>query len=188
MKHDTAEQVEQLAERHGWMVFATAHRVLGNPEDAEDVLQEVFLKLLTSRNGRRGADAVRDWGAYLRVTASRCAVDLLRRRSRWKKDGPELPEDAPAPADQNPRQSAIRRQKAAILRRAVASLPKREARIFALRYFEDLSYEQIAEQTGRTVSSVGVILHRARKRLREILEPILGPDESGERTENGKGE
>lgn len=176
MKGEHAERVAELADRHGRMVFATAYRVLGCAEDAEDVLQEVFLKLLTSRNGRARAEAVRDWGAYLRVTASRCAVDLLRRKSRWKKDGAELREDVPAPADRDPRQLAIRRQRARLLRQAVGSLPKHEARVFALRYFEELPYEEIAQQAGIKVKSVGVLLHRARRRLRHILEPMLAAD------------
>lgn len=173
-------RLAELAERHGRMVFATAYRILGCPEDAEDVLQEVFLKLL-ARNGHLQSGTVLDWGAYLRVMASRCAVDVLRRRPKWQADDNDVLEDIPAPADQNPRRSAIQHQKAHLLREALAMLPERDARIFALRYFEELSYEDIARQTGEDASAVGVILHRARKRLQAILEPLLARD--GQRVE-----
>jgi len=176
MTNDYADYVAELANLHCRMVFATAYRVLGNTDDAEDVLQEVFLKMLRSWTGR--LKPVADWGAYLRVMASRCAVDLLRRKPRWAEDGAKPLEDFPAPADQNPRHAAIQRQRAMLLRRALQSLRKRDARIFALRYFEDLSYDEIARQTGLSTQSVGVILHRARKRLRKILEPILGESSS----------
>lgn len=97
MKDDLTERVAELADRHGRMVFATAYRVLGRAEEAEDVLQEVFLKVLQSWNGRLKPDTVQDWGAYLRVTAARCAVDLLRRKPKWENDGAEPPEELPAP-------------------------------------------------------------------------------------------
>lgn len=67
----------------------------------------------------------------------------------------------------------MRNELAPLLRRAISSLPKRESTVFSLRHFDDFSYEQIASQLGISVSSVGVILHRARKRLRDVLTPLL---------------
>jgi len=191
MTDDYAGRVAELADRHGRMVFATAYRILGRPEDAEDVLQEVFLKLLASRNRRLSSEDVQEWGAYLRVMASRCAVDLLRRKSKWKAEDMELCEEMPAPADRNPRRIAIQHERARLLRQALSTLPKHHARVFALRYFEEFSYEEIARQAGLSIGSVGVLLHRACKRLRELLEPILGRgarrEEKGEnRTELAK--
>jgi len=182
MNDEHAEWLAELADRQGRMVFATAYRILGCAEDAEDVLQEVFLKLLASRNRRSKAEGVRDWGAYLRVMAAHCAVDLLRRRSKWKGEDMELCEEMPAPADHNPRRLAIQHQRARLLRQAVSTLPKRDARVFALRYFEELSYEKIAQQTGLNINAIGVVLYRARNRLREILEPLVARD--GRREEN----
>lgn len=174
MTDDHVDAVAELADRYGRMVFATAYRVLGNAEDAEDAFQEVFLRLLGTRNGHVKPDAVRDWGGYLRVTASRCAVDLLRRKSKWKQNREELSEAIDAWAAGNSPPAAARRQKAELLRQALAGLPKRDARVFALRYFEDASYRQIAAQMDLSVNQVGVILHRGRRRLREILEPMVG--------------
>jgi len=62
------------------------------------------------------------------------------------------------------------------LRQALRSLRKHDAEIFALRYFEEFSCDEIARQTGVSLNAVGVILYRARKRLREILEPMLALD------------
>jgi len=175
MKDGHAEQVEELADRYGQMVFATAYRVLGNAQDAEDTLQEVFLKLLGRWNGRLKPDAVRDWGAFLRVAASRCALDMLRRKVRRKRAADKLSEEVELAAKEDPRRSANQREEARLLRQALSLLPNRDARIFALRYFEDLPYAEIAEQMSLSTSQVGVILHRARKRLQEILEPIVVP-------------
>ena len=174
MKHVHAEWVAELAERHGRMVFATAYRILGNADDAEDAIQDVFLRLLSSRDGGWKPDSVRNWGAYLRVAATRAAVDLLRRRSKWIRSRRALSEEI-EDATVKPVDSLIARQaKAERLRQALAGLPKRDARVFVLRYVEDLSYQQIAVEMDLSVNQVGVILHRARRRLRDVLDPVLG--------------
>ena len=82
MAEKRAKRVEELVERHGRMVFATAYRILGVAEDAEDVLQDVFMKVLGNWRSRPNLDAVRDWGAWLRVAATRRAVDVLRRNRK----------------------------------------------------------------------------------------------------------
>ena len=174
MKRDVKDQLAELANWHGRMAFSAAYRILGNVADAEDAVQEVFLKLLDHRNGRLRLDAVRDWGAYLRVAASRAAVDLLRSKPKWQQGNQEEGGEFEAVIEENPRSLTIQRQQAGLLRQAMRALHNRDATVFALRYFEDCSYEEIAEQMQISVNSVGVILHRARKRLREILEPIVG--------------
>ena len=176
MRGDRAERVAQLVHEHGRMVFSTAYRILGNAQDAEDTLQEVFLKMLSRWNGSLKPGRVEDWGAYLRTAAARSAVDALRRRKSRKETPGEEIDILEAPPEQNPRSLAAQREKAGLLRRAVGALPKREARLFALRYFEDFSYEQIAARTGLSVSLVGVVLHRARARLQKTLEPFLSPN------------
>ena len=179
MNADRNNQVAELAETYGQMVFATAYRSLGNGEDAEDALQEVFLKMLSAWNGRLKTGGVRNWGAYLRTVASRCAVDLLRRRTKRKPESDELSDLIEAPPGQDPRSLASQRQRARLLRQALAALPTRDARVFALRYFEDFSYEEIAAQMGLDVNHVSVILFRGRKRLEELLRPLMAPDEAG---------
>ena len=182
MSADHEEWLGRLAEEHGRMVFATACRILGHADDAEDALQDVFLKVLRTGRSRNGQAAVRDWGAYLHVMATRAAIEILRRRKRYRRDGGELTDDVVAVATvagEDARGAAIRRERAALLRQALRRLSERDARVFALHYFDDWPYESIAAEMRLTVSLVGVILHRARRRLREILEPILEPAFSG---------
>ena len=188
MRHGHTERVAELADRHGRMVFATAYRVLGNAEDAEDTLQEVFLKLLSKWNGSLKPGAVRDWGAFLRVAASRRALDMLRRKARRKRTSDRLSEGVGPAAKEDPRHLANRREEAKLLRQALSLLPNRDARIFALRYFEDFPYAEIAEQMNVSVSQVGVILHRARKRLQEILEPMVVPASPSRRAAGDAGQ
>lgn len=178
MRDDQADRVSVLAETYGKMVFATAYRILGNADDAEDALQNVFVKLLTTGNGQHAREPVRDWGAYLRVAATRCALDLLRRRPKLRPESLDDVGDVAGPPERNPRQQATRRESAALLRQALASLPEMESRVFALRYFEEFSYEEIAAQLDLSPNAVGAHLYRARKRLQDLLGPVL----SGENT------
>ena len=181
MKRDHADRVAELADQYGQMVFATAYRILGNADDADDAFQDVFLKLLGSRNDYLKPDAVGDWGAYLRVTASHCAVDLLRRKSNWPQQPKGLSEATQDCTAEDPQRLASQRQKAELLRQGLAALPKRDARVFALRYFEDFSYQEIAVQMKLSINQVGVILHRGRQRLRNILEPMVASVQAGNR-------
>ena len=183
MKSSHADVVAQLADQFGRMVFATAYRILGNRDEAEDAYQEVFLKLMKAKRMRIPLDRTDEWGAYLRVVASRCAFDLFRRRPRWESADEERLGTLGSPNGKDPRSAATERQQAEMLRRALRCLSERDARIFSLRHFESLSYERIAELEQLSVSAVGVILHRANQRLRKILEPMVTRDEQDK--ENG---
>lgn len=176
MHTDRKKRVAELADQYGPMVFATAYRILGNADDAEDALQEVFLKLLGGWWDRLKAERIRNWGGYLRVTTVRIAIELLRRRRRRGEEALTIVEDRADPSAADPRALAIGSERAGQLRSALARLPKREARVFALRYFEESSYEQIAEELGLRVRRVGVLLFRARGRLRKILKPLALED------------
>jgi RNA polymerase sigma-70 factor (ECF subfamily) len=170
MNREQSDWITNLSERYGRMVFNTAYRVLGNTDDSEDVLQEVFLKLMKSQGRQTRPESIRDWGAYLRVTASRCAIDILRKKSRRREENWDYIDEIESPSE-NPRFAASENQKAVLLRHAISQLPEREAKLFALRYFEELTYDQIAEQMQINVNQVGVILHRSRDRIKELLQP-----------------
>jgi len=160
--------VDDLVNRHGRMVFTTAWRILGESTSAEDVLQTVFLKVLHLKD-RQHAE-IREWGAWLRVLATRCALDELRSRRHHVLDSEELPDSFLASPDDDPHQLLHEKQNAARMRRLLRELPDKDARIFALRFFEELSYEEIAAALNLSVNQVGVSLHRSRKRLSVLLE------------------
>lgn len=163
---------------HARDVFRAAHRITGSVQDAEDVLQTVFLRLM------RGADAAEldNPAAYLHRSAVNAALDLLRQRRRraavpldGAADGDAPPaERQAAEAAATPADGALRDA----LRAAVAELPGRAGQVFALRYFEGYSNRQIADLLDTTENTVGVTLHRARARLRLALAP-WHPDGQG---------
>ena len=157
-------------EQHGRQVFRTAYRITGNVEDAEDVLQTVFLNTLRrGRDETPGGRLGRTPGSYLARSAVNGALDVLRRRRPGLDSDTdavgELPDTAAPGAAQSVWQGELRVR----LRAALSTLSPNWAEIVALRYFEDLSNVEIAELLGTSASTVAVTLHRARARLRAVL-------------------
>jgi RNA polymerase sigma-70 factor, ECF subfamily len=149
----------ELYERHYEAVFRAALRVTGNPADAEDVLQTVFLRVLA-----RGEDVeeLATPAAYFRRAAVNAAVDVLRRRE-LRADS-VYDDSAPHAAVQSPLLLKER------LRRAIAALDSEDASLFLLRHVEGLSNEELAGLFQLEKNNVAVRLHRIRQRLQTELE------------------
>ena len=148
-----------LFERHYEAVFRTALRVTGRPADAEDVLQTVFLRVLSG--GDQG-DAVRQPAAYFRRAAVNAAVDLLRRRTTRA----ETAYDDTAPHAAVESGLLLKEQ----LRRAIAMLDRDDATLFVLRYVEGLSNQELADLFQLEKNNVAVRLHRIRLRLQAEMQ------------------
>jgi RNA polymerase sigma-70 factor, ECF subfamily len=148
----------ELYERHYEAVFRAALRVTGNPADAEDVLQTVFLRVLA-----RGGDVedVALPSAYFRRAAVNAAVDVLRRRELHA----ESVYDDRAHAAVHPPLLLKER-----LRRAIAALDSEDASLFLLRHVEGLSIEELAGMFQMEKNNVAVRLHRIRHRLQAEME------------------
>ena len=147
----------ELYERHYEAVFHAALRVTGNPADAEDVLQTVFLRIIA--RGARGGDVeeVALPAAYFRRAAVNAAVDVLRRRE-LRADS-VYDDSAPHAAVQSPLLLKER------LRRAIAVLDSEDASLFLLRHVEGLSIEELSGLFEIQKNNVTVRLHRIRHRL-----------------------
>lgn len=148
-----------LYERHYEAVFHAALRVTGRPADAEDVLQTVFLRVLS---GAEQEAAARHPGAYLRRAAVNAAVDLLRRRAVRA----ETPYDEAAPHAAVESGLLLKQQ----LRRAIATLDREDATLFLLRYVEGLTNQELADLFELEKNNVAVRLHRIRLRLQAEME------------------
>jgi RNA polymerase sigma-70 factor (ECF subfamily) len=149
----------ELYERHYQAVFRAALRVTGNPADAEDVLQTVFLRVLA-----RGGDVedVALPAAYFRRAAVNAAVDVLRRRELHAES--VYDDRAPHAAVQPP---VLLKER---LRRAIAALDGEDASLFLLRHVEGLSIEELAGMFRMEKNNVAVRLHRVRHRLQAEME------------------
>ena len=146
-------------ERHYEAVFRAALRVTGRPADAEDVLQTVFLRVLS---GSEQEDAAGRPAAYFRRAAVNAAVDLLRRRAIRAETA--FDETAPHAAVESG--LMLKEQ----LRRAIANLERDDAALFLLRYVEGLSNQELADLFQLEKNNVAVRLHRIRLRLQAEME------------------
>ena len=157
-----------MYQAHHGLVFRTAYRVTGNAADAEDVLQTVFLRML--RRDQR-ARALENQESYFRRAAINVALDVVR----VGKDSRSVPLDdvPPESLSQKPPESDSRELREC-LRRALARLNRREAEIFAMRFFEDMSNQEIAKLLGISQIHVAVILHRTRARLQKEVRSYQG--------------
>ena len=144
----------ELYERHYEAVFRAALRVTGSPADAEDVLQTVFLRVM-SQGGNLEEIALP--AAYFRRAAVNAAVDVLRRRDLRSESS--LDTLAPHASVQPPFLLKER------LRRALSILDRDDASLFLLRHVEGLSIEELAELFRLEKNNISVKLHRIRLRL-----------------------
>jgi RNA polymerase sigma-70 factor, ECF subfamily len=149
----------ELYDQYYATVFRAAYRVTGNPADAEDVLQTVFLRFL-NRGNRLDTANVSE--AYFRRAAINAAVDLLRRRI-LRAEAP-FNEEAPPAVPDSPELLKMR------LRRAIATLEQSDGVMFLLRYIEGLSNGDLAEMFGLEKNNVAVRLHRIRQTLQTEME------------------
>jgi RNA polymerase sigma factor (sigma-70 family) len=135
----------------------------GNAADAEDVLQQVFLRLLRRGNN---AEPLENQESYLRRAAINLSLDAIRNRQ----DARSIPLDDVPPLESHRDQNQTELQDT--LRRALATLTGRAAEVFALRYFEGYKNQEIARMLGISQVQVAVLLFRTRKQLQhEIKSP-----------------
>ena len=148
---------------HQGRVFRAAYRITGNAQDAEDVLQTVFLRL--ARQG--DAASLANPPSYLYRAAVNAALDLLRARKDRSSVTLEEAHGAPDVPARRPDQVHEAAELRAWLRQAIAELPPRAAEVFALRHLEGLENGEIARALGISRVAVAVTLHRARYRLQQ---------------------
>lgn len=152
--------------------YTLAYRLVGNEEDARDVVQEAYLRAYKGLKRFRGDAQFTTW--LYRITAN-CASTHLVKRSRHRHE--ELTEELPLPDLSGrgvPEEHADRGDVRATLRNALAELPPRLRAVVVLRDIYDLPHEAIAAELGISESAAKVRLHRARRKLRERLYPLAG--------------
>jgi len=160
-------ELETLFRNHHARVFRTAQRVTGSAADAEDVLQTVFLRLV---KGQESYDLSQNPEAYLSRAAINASLDLLRSRTRAKSVNiDDVESQALASKLMTPEAEHDERELQTLVRQAVARLGKTAGEMFVMRYYEGLDNREIAEAMNTSPLVVGVVLHRARTKLRKEI-------------------
>lgn len=166
---------EQLVERHQRLVVGTVARMLGNTSDAEDIAQQVFVRVWKSAKRYVPRAKFTTW--LLKITRN-LVFNELRRRSRH----PQVPLQSETEEEERPIRdehavapdaSLLEQELQKAIDAAIANLPETQRLAVILRRYEELSYEEIAETLDQSVSAVKSLLFRARTELRESLQRYL---------------
>ena len=166
--HD-AEALGEIHRRFFRRVFGLCRYLLDSRESAEDATSEVFLKLQRSIETYDGSTPFPSW--LMRVAGNQC-IDTLRRRKRARQMIVEV-EDvttiAAPSSEPSPLGAVITTEERARVRDAIASLPMKYRVPLVLRYYSDLSYDEIAQQLSLPRNHVATLIFRAKQELRQKL-------------------
>ena|ERR1700758_185654 len=167
--HDS-EALGEIHRRYVRRVFGLCRYMLDSRESAEDATSEVFLKLQRSIESYDSSIPFPRW--LLRVAGNQC-IDVLRRRRRGRQVIVEVEDGArvvEAPSSElSPLGAVIRMEERAQLQAAIARLPENYRLPLVLRYYSELSYDEIAQQLGLQRNYVATLIFRAKQELRRKL-------------------
>jgi len=166
------EVFEALVRKYNRMAGAIAFGIVGELHEAEDVVQEAFLKAFRALSALRDRTKFKFWIAGMVRTK---ALDCLRKRQSGRirsslDAGLELPGDAFRDAP-SPEEVEVREENRQKVIEALESLPPEDRLVVVLKHMEGLSYKEISEITGSTVGAIESRLFRARQSLRRKLDP-----------------
>jgi RNA polymerase sigma-70 factor (ECF subfamily) len=168
-----ADAFQTLVDRHSRSLFRLAYRITGSEHDAEDVVQETFLRAYRRLQDFEERANV---GTWLYRIASNCAVDLLRGRPRWMTHAaspdpegymPELPDEGPS-AERLVMSAEIERT----IQDTMSRLSPTERAAFVLRHFEGMSIEEAGTALGLGASATKHSIFRAVRKMRQALAPF----------------
>lgn len=176
-----AAAFETLVRRHGGRLLAVARRIVGNDEDANDVLQDTFLSAFKALEDFDGRSQLASW---LHRIAVNCALQRLRSRRRkppvcsidellptFKENGHR--DDPRGPWTENVDCAIARQETRTLVRRAIGKLPEDYRTVLVLRDIEGLDTAETAGALGVSEGVVKTRLHRARQALRTLLDPHM---------------
>lgn len=170
-----SEAFRALVERHSRAVYRLAHRMTGSPQDAEDVVQDTFLRAYRQL-GRFESRA--NFSTWLHRIAVNCSIDLIRSR-RHQESGADAADlehfegAAEDRADPSPERLMLSTQVQERIGAAMAALSAMERAAFVLRHFEGQSIEEISRALGLKTNAAKHSVFRAVRKMRVALEPFV---------------
>jgi RNA polymerase sigma factor (sigma-70 family) len=169
---ESAEELAGLVDRYSDRLFTYACRRLGDFHEAEDVVQEVFLRILEGRARQRSVENV---GAYLFRMVTNACIDRQRLLRRRGTQAPQEATDEAQPSSGDPAQLLALVEETRRIEETLRALPPVQAEAVRLRVFGELSLEEIAQIEGCSVNTVSSRLRYAFARLRRTVERETRP-------------
>lgn len=181
--NDDADAFAQLVDLYQHRLVSVMRHLVGSPEEAEDLAQEVFLRVFRTR---RNYHPTAKFSTWLFTIANNLALNLRRDRKRRttvpldvQDSGQMLLSPAHRVANQRdraPHHGIDQEELSAVVRRALDCLNERQKMAVILNKFEDMNYAEIADVMGLSTKAIKSLLSRARARLREELQPYIYMD------------
>jgi RNA polymerase sigma-70 factor, ECF subfamily len=179
VKKGSQEAFSQLVDRHQTSVYSLCHRMTGDRAEAEDLAQESFFRAYKGLDSFRKGARLKPW--LLKIAANAC-LDLLRKKKQetLSLDSLMIVEDGPFSLreDEHPENAYLLEEARGNVQTALLHLPADYRIVLVLRYLEDLSYREVADTLGVTLSTVETRIYRAKKALARML---VSPGERGEK-------
>jgi len=170
--------VRELTRRYNQRLYRLARSIVGDPADAEDAVQEAYLKAFASLDRFRGESALATWLTRIVINE---ALGRVRRRHptvAWAAESETSGQQRAAghrpAADPNPEEAMAQQEIQSVLERSIDDLPEAFRVVFVARFVEGLSLEETADLLGVRRETVKTRSHRAKRRLRADLERKLG--------------
>jgi RNA polymerase sigma-70 factor (ECF subfamily) len=174
VQHGDQSAYAELMERYKDSIYYMLLKMVNNKDDAEDLTIEAFGKAFNRLDQYTPNYAFSTW--LFKIASNNC-IDFIRRRKKgtlsldnpiYGNDGDEMTIDV-KDHERNPEETAIHEQKVKLMREVVQKLKPRYRRLVELRYFEEFSYEEIAEELNLPLGTVKAQLFRAREFLYNIM-------------------
>ena len=172
----SADRFEEVALRHLPAAYNLARWLVHNDHDAEDIVQEAYLRAFKFFEGYRGGES-RTW--LLTIVRNTSYSWLQRNRARELTDSIDEAEEEPNSDFTNPELRLVHDADVKMVRAALAELPLEFREVLVMREFEDLSYKEIATIADLPIGTVMSRLARGRKRLHSLLATRLGVHTKG---------
>ena len=147
-------------------LYRMAFRLMSNREEAEDVVQEVYVKLWGMRNKLESYNSIE--ALAIRITRNLC-LDHLRRK-KVNQDAMKAEKMKEERHSVTPLEELEHKEKEALMHTLIAALPEPQRSLVHLRHLEEKEYDEIAEMVNMNVNAIRVSISRARKQMREMLE------------------
>ena len=183
---DDVKAKTQIVHNYQGMVYNLALKMVNDPEKAENVLQDTFLKIFEKLDTFRGDSSLQTW--IYRITVNTALMSLRRRKETWVslEEDPELNASSKyskmmESLERNPLELLLDSEFKEALERAMAELPTSWRLPFILKDIEGLSLQEVADTLDTTVPAVKAALHRGRSTLRDKLADYIERRETGVR-------
>lgn len=169
---------EELVSIHQRAVIGTVAKMLGHPDDAEDIAQQVFIRIWKSAKRYEPQAKFTTW--LFTITRNLVFNEMRRRQRKPVVSFDEREDDfhigTPDDSAKNPDESILQRELEDAIDRAIEQLPEKQRLAVILRRYEDMPYEEIGEILDLSLPAVKSLLFRARTQLKESLAAYLGRD------------